>query len=92
MIFKTLMASAVLIAGAAIATPTATTAAQPSEFTRCYMAAVRGCQLEHPGDQAAIDACAMNEVEMECRGLDGDPQLPGEMCWITGGTMHCAPA
>ena len=92
MIVKTFMASAVLIAGAAIATPTATTAAQPSEFTRCYMAAVRSCQFDHPGDQDAIDACTQRDVEAECRGLDGDPRLPGEMCWITGGQMHCAPA
>lgn len=89
--FKPFLASAVLVAAATIATPTATIAAQPSEFTRCSMIAQRDCAAEHPTDPAAASACLLNTIEMECRGLDGDPELPGEMCWITGGEMHCAP-
>ena len=89
--FKVFLASAALIAASGLATPTATSAAQPSEFTRCYMAAKRSCEGQYPGDQTAIDVCMLNDVERECRGLDGDPQMPGEMCWITGGQMHCAP-
>ena len=91
MVFKTFLASAALIVGVAVATPTATIAAQPSEFTRCSMIAKRDCDFQYPGDAAASQACLLNTIEMECRGLDGDPELPGEMCWITGGQMHCAP-
>lgn len=71
--------------------PTPAEAKYPTPWIRCMNQQRDICTLQHPGDEAAIEACVAGR-EDRCAGMEGDPNNPppGPNChWLGSGMWYC---